>query len=262
MKRIDRPIVFCVGPPRAGTTLLARIISSFPEMCPPLPECSFITNLIAYYDRIVVYADKSRFECYAASREKLAYDFGHAIGGMIDNAVDFLPPGQGRGTLVLKDPELTLCMGRLEYFFSNYKVVAIVRDPRDVYCSIKKVRQKTGEKYETSIIDYLKNYYYFIDENQKRMKGNLLVVRYEDIVKHLDKVCRELGKFLGCHVKGVSLGDMSFTLDKKDPTYVSGYESAKVFDNRIGVYRKEMSWWKARFLARNFRGVLESYGYL
>jgi hypothetical protein len=111
--------------------------------------------------------------------------------------------------LLLKSPTNTSRIKVLLELFPNAKFIHICRDPYKVYVSTKKLYDNffpvfelqkpvsEEESEETQFEIYEKMYKKYFDEKDLIPEGNLIEVRYEDVVKdpigNIEKIYRELG---------------------------------------------------------------------
>ena len=73
--------------------------------------------------------------------------------------------------LVLKDPGLALYLDEIESLFPPYKLIVLVRDPRDVIASMKNVSIKKEESFDIKkTADEIFIYYFKIGKYHKISK--------------------------------------------------------------------------------------------
>jgi hypothetical protein len=137
----ERTLIFVTGPQRAGTTLLAGLLTGG-ETYPLLPECTHIRNALANHRTIRNDTAPDRARAYLGDGISLYRDLIH---GMVTNAIEYAktPP---RRFLVLKDPKLAPLLADIPLSFDNtLRSFAIVRDPRDVVASMVDVIRRKGD---------------------------------------------------------------------------------------------------------------------
>jgi len=216
-------LTFCIGAPRSGTTLLSSLLSEGPTAFPMLPECTFITRVIQYYHDLVSFSDKARFQAYAVSNEHLATILEPSIEKFVLTAHSHFKNLSHRN-LILKDPDLSIYVDYISYFFENPKVVCMIRDPRDVIASFLEVRNRQGAK-ETlnSLVALVYNYYWRVSQSAMAQQGKIHFVRFERIVDLDEHEFLALENYLGYKIGRTGFQKTSFTIDKSDPTYSDNY---------------------------------------
>lgn len=252
-------IIFCVGSPRSGTTVLASLLSGGEDAYPMFPECTFVTALVKLFHDIMYYSDKERFRFYAHDRTTLSNVFKQPVHGLIKNPIKN-QPGKKKN-LILKDPELTLVMKELNSLVDiPFKVIGIMRDPRDVINSLINVRKKSGQSYDVGqLISYLLPYYRAMEEFEKNNK-NFLIVRYEDIVVCDDGTFSRIDKFVGYTISRESFKDVAFDIDNKDPTYSSSYGKG-LNQKSVRKYKGNLSSSDIKKISKSFSYYLKKYNY-
>ncbi len=112
----------------------------------------------------------------------------------------------------------------LTQYFGNYKVLASIRDPRDVY--------STARLYPTWDLGYIpkdpylfiKYYKWYIDRYQYQLNPNVLFVRFEDLVLQYDQISKQIMNFIG--------------LSEEEHIHKKEYFNPDISKNNIGIYRK------------------------
>lgn len=253
-----KSIIFVAGPPRSGTTLLAGMLNDSVETYPVFPECTYLSRIISLYHEILTYPDQTRYEAFIKDKHGLLNIFRPSVKEMIKNVVAGLPE---RNILVLKDPELSPLIEVLEDIVSfPLKVVACVRDPRDVMSSWVEVLRKKNEKFDFSHeTARIYTYYYGLMNAEKQCDSSFMkTVRYEDIVRSIG--FDELSSFSGFCVSTSNEQERVFEYNKVDPFYSNNY-GKKTVSTSIGRYKKDLSRRQIRIVNKMFAGVIEKYGY-
>lgn len=235
------------------------MLSEGPRAFPMLPECTFITQLIRQYHDIINYSDKPRFDAFAKSNTELASAFNPAIRGMIDIALSHFP-GVNAQELILKDPELTLYIDCLPAFFDKFKLVCVIRDPRDVVASFARVSEKKGVTMDfESLIGLVFNYYYRASISDLAKANHIHFLSFEKISNGNEDEFRALESFLGYRVGRSGFGKMLFEIDKSDATFSDNYgkpkksltktmpalsqEEISTIENAFAGYNATYGWW-------------------
>jgi hypothetical protein len=257
-----KKIIFVVGAPRSGTTLLNSLICGNDLVYPMIPECTFMTSTIDLYGRILRYSDAERFRFYARNEDHLKEVFRPAIRGLLQNALDVLAENFGdKEYLAFKDPVLTLHIDLLSHFFckDEYKIVSIIRNPFDVVASMLKVKRiDTADKASlVSIVNDLFNYYYLIEKN---ITSNSMIVRYEDIAQKNENTFSQLDAFLEFSISRDSYSNVMFSFDKNDPFYSENY-GKPITNSAIDKGLKSLSVEQVEYIEEVMCGVNSRFGY-
>ncbi len=222
--RFPFQVTFCVGAPRSGTTLLNSLLSEGSGCTPMLPECTFISQMIRQYHDLVHYSDKQRFTAYAGTPENLAEIYSAAIDRMVLTAVSHFE-GLDFRRLVLKDPELTTHVDLIPTFFgADSKVICVVRDPREVIASHRKVQQDAEKQIDDEeLVATVFNYYWIAHQSKLAESGSLHFVRFDRIVAKDEHEFAQLESYLGYPVGRQGFGKVFFEFDRTEATYSENY---------------------------------------
>lgn len=273
------PKILIIGAPRSGTTLVNGIICNNDHTYPLLPECTYITQLMKHCHEFILYSDRARFEAYGAEENSLIKNYQTLINSLIRNAlVDFeYEPGK---CLVMKDPEMTLLSDEIpKYFGSSTKVVAVVRDPRNLLVSFRKVykakttsllkqflKQRDTNSFSQLILTFFErkrlikdvfNYYWRLHNSAIYMSGCVHVVRYENLLSKDEKEFKELEDYLGFNVARSGFGATKYEFDTKDFTHSSNY--GKSITQPESDFKKTLSKRVVKKIKITFSGLNEIY---
>jgi len=246
-------IVFVAGPPRSGTTLISGLLQG-EETYPMLPECTYLTRIISLCHEIKTYPDKTRFTSFIKSNESLYRIFQPSVKAMIENTVSDY---ESKNILVLKDPELSKVLDILPDLIPySFKVVACIRDPRDVVFSWQNVLKKQGKTYDfIEEISIIFSYYHGIMQAETTLpNGMLKIVRYEDVLKQ--EGAYELEQFTGCRVNSDSpYTNRSFEFDTADP-FASVNYGRHITLGSLRRFEKDLSKSEVSQVEEMFAGVM------
>ncbi|WP_321948504.1 sulfotransferase [Paraburkholderia sp. J10-1] len=223
MLKFPFELTFCIGAPRSGTTLLSSLLSEGPTVFPMLPECTFITRIIQYYHDLVSFSDKPRFDAYALSNEHLATILAPTIESFVYTAHSHFAT-LAHSHLILKDPDLSIYVDYIPFFFGDSKVVCVIRDPRDVITSFVEVRHRQSvDESVDSLISTVFNYYWRVSQSELAKQGKIHFVQFEKILTLDEQEFLALESYLGYKIGRTGFQKISFQLDTNDPTHSSNY---------------------------------------
>ncbi|GAA5170277.1 tetratricopeptide repeat-containing sulfotransferase family protein [Viridibacterium curvum] len=219
-------LTFCVGAPRSGTTVIGSLLSEGPTAFPMLPECSFITQLIRQFRDILTGADQARFEAFAKTPGDLINVYRPALEGFLRNAHSHFVSIPATH-LILKDPELSTYLDCLQFFFPRFKVVCVVRDPRDVVASSMRVNKKLGNpRTLEEVIAHSFSYYQCVAHSSLARKGDVHFIHFERVLRKEEDEFARLESYLGYAVGRHGFGKVFFEFDRSDATYSDNYGKA------------------------------------
>jgi hypothetical protein len=206
----SRAPIFVVGAMRSGTTLLRLMLNEHPEVAIPA-ESHFVASLLRTFSPTAVLAgpDLLRAVEIVASSPEWQRDYdadeaalrdavgtGHLSLGAFIERVFRLEVGMEPRRWGDKTPAYLTRVDQLLTCFPDAQVVAIVRDPRDVYLSLA-TRDWVGET-TWDIGRYLAQYGRFVARWRAAFDdAHFRVVRYEDLVLRTEPTLRSLCEYLG-----------------------------------------------------------------
>lgn len=185
--RIPAPI-FVLGLPRAGSTLLDRILSSHREITSLGEIPDFVLALTALLPR----SDKSAV-IEAASR----MDFG-ALGDSYRQRLRSY--GTATPLLIDKTPSNFLYIGLIALALPEARIVHVRRHPMDACYAILKTLFRMGYPYSYDLGDlaeYYLSYRRLMDHWRASLPGRMIEVDYESIVEDLEGTARAAVQAVG-----------------------------------------------------------------
>jgi len=95
--------------------------------------------------------------------------------------------------------------------FPNGKVIHIIRDPRDVLASFKRVTNEPGLRYLDAIFAAKHSMEWVRNEWGKKISNNFLCIRYEDLVADTENEVKKICKMLEVFFEPTILDSAKFT---------------------------------------------------
>jgi hypothetical protein len=186
--------------------------------------------------------------------------------------------------LILKHPELIRSFADLADLAPGMLFLAVVRDPRDVIASMKRVRDShgrdgitgplTAQRTTTGLCQYYWFNYERLEETEFALGARLKVVRYEDFMRSPRETVAEIGAFCGARYEldGVAEFDPekagSSTFDRERRTrdaYSRGFWSdlytEPLSDERIGRFAESLAPDEIREIEARLGAIGRRFGY-
>lgn len=186
-------LVFIVGMPRSGSTLVEQILSSHPDVY-GAGEVKYLSRAIATLkDR---FPSLPKFPQMAGKMSPAQYNL------VAENYVSAMAQGAGNSKKIT-DKLLTnyFFLGLINLLFPNAKVINTMRDPVDTCLSgfTKLFKDDMPHSYDlTELGRYYGKYREIMEHWDKVLpKGVLTTVVYEDVVADTEKEAKRLIEFLG-----------------------------------------------------------------
>ncbi|HEX8222190.1 MAG TPA: sulfotransferase [Allosphingosinicella sp.] len=248
------------GAMRSGTTVIHRALCSARNSNPFLSESWFLRDLLAMYRFRL-----SRFEAMGEDQFGSAAAYSRMLA---DDVADYLRTVSARHgdpeVLILKQPELIRSFVDLAGLSPEMLFLAVVRDPRDVVASMKRVRDRHardgvagplgGAGTIAALCDVYGSHYALLLDSAQALGGRLRIVRYEDFMRDPKASVADIGAFCGARyvleeVAGFQAADSaSPTFDKAarslDPfsrAFWSDLYTAPLSDERIGRFAESLT---------------------
>lgn len=256
-------ILFVTGLPRAGTTIIQRTLcesygSSF------LPEASFMVKVVEDFLFVKNKSDPFRFQAFFGTQSNCIECYRRTIDAHFEALITASEGEVGNGSVcVLKDPMLSLYLpDGLEIFPDSARFLVILRDPRAVYSSWKRVRMKSKFLMKLRFLfDFrlIKKFYKSLASLQKLELVNVNFLKYEDFVQW-DKSNWEdyLSSKLLPSIEHQKIVAREF--DKGDPTYSDLYEKP-LTDERLNSWRTELNILEKYFVDIYFADAIKNWSY-
>ena len=195
-------VLYVVGSPRSGSTLVYNAICSSNFFNPSLPENHVVPNFAKYFVQQLLRNKKEKNLIFESNDDTLNY-----FRLCINNYFEKISKKYSIENLALKSILLVSEIHVLGILFPEIKVVIMVRDPRDIITSLINVSKKQEEnnlkpqyprnmKILSSFVN--KNYKNFFNSaNSEFVKKNTFVVKYEDFVFNHKKILNDIMKKFG-----------------------------------------------------------------
>lgn len=211
------PMPVVVGCPRSGTTLLAVMLDSHPQVAIP-PETAFLPELHVLAGKDGAALRREFFALLTTDRWGVSNwnDIGidkdvywrrlcalrtFSITGGLRVLYSMYADGLGKRLFGEKTPADTRCMPEIEMYLPETRFIHIIRDPRDVVLSLSRTSVRRGVE-ETAQIWF--NMVSLAKVAAARVR-HYQEVRYEDLVLDPETELRKVCNFLDLDYSGEML---------------------------------------------------------
>ena len=259
--------LFPIGAARSGTTIVARILDAHPEI--------LMTNETTVFLQLSHIIEKSRDGIksgviYGKEYHELWAD--HLLEYAKDLIEEYYAKiAAQRNAQQLKywgdkHPHHSSCLSFIDNLYPEARYIYILRDPRDVACSIAKMNSGSFVQALSAWKSFTIKYERFIE---KLDPGRIYYLRYEELVGDYTKGCRQLLTWLGL--------DFPVQVEKFLTQYKNidahAFQSGltqwqtlrlhheKFKDKSVGRWKRETSRQDQEEAIREVGDYLEKYGY-
>lgn len=230
-KPSDLEIVFVVGAPRSGTTLMHRILSCHSRFFAIDRETGFFSKSN--------YFNIDHFDLGAPDWPRVV-DNADGPGRYFANAIEVIRKRQqiDGGLFVEKTPQHVLCLKHLLRIFRKAKVLHVIRDGRDCYRSSKAHPNIPQRKSAACFATYWKRCLearYECGEDPR-----IFDLRYEDLASHPEENLSSLMTFLGEALEPSQLDPSSLASDKRSNRQVFERLKEPISPKTVGQWKQDL----------------------
>lgn len=205
-----KPPFFIVGMPRSGTTLLSLILNNHSEIAVP-PETHFFGRFAKLFKKnklsniqnnLDFFLNSSNVKDFNLSHQdinniKINILNNHEINNrvILDSVITSYCKNNNKKYWGEKTPGHVFYLNQILFYFPESKIIQIVRDPRDVTLSLKKVPWEKG-----NIIEYIRKWKLSMNMKyrcKELNKSNYLEVKYENLISNTKREIEIICRFLG-----------------------------------------------------------------
>lgn len=185
--------LFVIGVPRSGTTMLARLLNNHPSIVQ-----TYETSVFLLFDNIIKNA-KRGFKAgilYGKEYQDLWSKHLNSVAkDVIESFYEKILQSESRDYVRYwgdKHPHHNACLPFIERLYPNALYIYIVRDPRDVACSISEMNKCTFEQ----AFDVWKKISQDYEKFQITCSDRLYSIKYEHIVKNYEEAIGQIMNWL------------------------------------------------------------------
>ena len=267
-------IIIITGAPRSGTHLVNSVLTSSPKIGPLLTESWPLVNLLTAIRHSAIHTVRYPGH-YFRSRDEAISLYIPVFKKLL---MTFHKNNDKYPIIVFRVPAIAksinfLCM-LLQKTGMNYKIIVMIRDPRDVIASIRKINSKLERGHEEKIDGtveelcekFLLDYYNpLLEINNDKM----MFVRYEDLTGDTIRCVKNLEKFLNLDLSEYSqLSEWKRVKDNwvidsntKQSAWVTDLYKKPVSQSSVGNYTKYLTSDEIRHIEEKMSPFFDRFSY-
>ena len=236
-------IIFILGMPRSGTSLVEQIISSHSQVfgCGELPILSKIIK-------------DNFFEKGSLSKSKFdqIFDEDYKIDNLKNDYLNFIKNfNQSNKFITDKAPLNFRWIGFIKLIFPNSKIIHCYRDPKNNCLSIYKNLFEGGLNFsydQEDLVKYFKKYQNLMSFWKSKYKDSIYEIKYENLINNKEEEIKRLINFcnldwqencLSFHNNKNPIKTMS-TAQARKPIYKTSLKSYEKFKNFLDYFDKNL----------------------
>ena len=245
-----KKIIYVVGSPRSGSSLIYNAVCSQNIFNPAIPENHLITNLTKNFFSQIKRNSEIEEDYFFESLNDTKKYFKNCLNIFFNK----IAKKYSTKILVLKSITITSNINVLNLFYPEIFYIMTIRDPRDTVASminvgIKQEKLKMKNQFPRKI-EYLCNkingsYRLLFDKKQKNfLKENVQIIKYEDFIENsytsLSKIINKFSINIQYSKNSNIWGRSSNVYNKNQSTdnpYKSDLWNKPINSSRIGIYK-------------------------
>jgi hypothetical protein len=249
------------GAPRSGTTLIRSLVGKHPQIACPQSE-------------VFIFPAKKNMHLYfnlLGFSQKEALEFGEFSGApeFSAKALKIFAAINDKPHMAIKAPIHNLCIEKIFRYFPNARYIHVIRDGRDVACSLRHFPKRIISKGEIQPVysknpfrSCIKTWKLHVAEGfkGKKFKG-YFEVKYEDAVTNLSETMKKVFDRLNLpSIPEETLKD--FFKDEIDDYHIQSLEVGKpLYNSSVGRWKTDMSEKEKRLFQRLAGDLSMELGY-
>jgi hypothetical protein len=225
-------IVFVIGAPRSGTTLLQNILASHSKYFSIKSE----TGFFLYHN---IFDPKKRYFGYSRSELNEFIKNSSDIIEFFETCIYNLDNFDQHKRFIEKTPNHILHLNFLMKYFENGKFIHIVRDGRDCYCSSKNNKWVPQQKSPKIFAKYWRKCVKNISTNMSNER--LKTIKYENLVSNPEYSIKNIMHFLGDNIEISQLDPKVYGNDPRARDFAFNMLNKKINSCSVQRWKKELT---------------------
>jgi hypothetical protein len=246
------PCIFVVGAPRSGTTLLQTLLQAH-------SKCFGIEAETGLFDLQSLFRpERHHFGLQGAARDQ-AMDEARDRIDFMDRQIRRLATETGAERFVEKTPQHVLRLRVILKSFPESKVIHIVRDGRDGFCSARGHRNIPQRRSAAAFAKYWRRCVDagLLHDSDDRVRRCF----YEDLARDPSATLEELMNWLGLDIESRQLDVSTRSSDQRARRDVFARLNTSIDTSSVGRWREELSPMDQATFLRVAGRTLEKLGY-
>jgi protein-tyrosine sulfotransferase len=239
---VNAPI-FIGGAGRSGTTLLRVMLNAHPRLCSG-PEFKLLPQAIELYRETL--AQKEILKSYFLEQRDVDEMFSRLIQSFFEN----FRSNAHASRMVEKTPHNVLIMRELASIMPDARFIHVIRDGRDVACSLLKMKWYGPDGKLVWYVSDLGNaakYWVEVvtkgleDAQHPSLRGKVTALRYEDLVADPAQAMKDVLAFLDEPWSDAVLEHARVARGYEPRESSTDQVSRQIYSSSVGRWRKEFS---------------------
>jgi hypothetical protein len=273
--------IFVGGSQRSGTTLLNKFLCLDANTNPKIAEASYLRDLLVAYQNA-----QSDFDHDSASYFDDVNDLQQFHATVVNLFLHrTLKRFSGASTLVLKELHLTQFFPELFELVPHVRFVMIVRDPRDIIASMIQVGERMKANGEQHFFQsrnipvlcqqVLSFYGPSLNNRNPAFRNAMLLLRYEDLIRHTGQVQKQLAQFTGLKLDFSSDTNPNNALEgsknNADPLHatqkrylpwITDNNGKEINESSIGKFRQVLTEAEVAIVNQHLQSFMKMFDYM
>lgn len=270
----EKEFLFVIGSPRSGTSWLHQMLASHPLVVSTVETtmyAKYLAPAMNAWSREKANIDSGRW-CKGIPHLLTESEFEKCFHPLLEKCYAAMCAKKPAATHILeKAPENSLHVGLIRRFLPRAKFIHIIRDGRDVVCSMRNVKQRVGHQTE-DIGEGSATWVRFVSAARESLEHDpaCMEVRYEELLAHGASLLKGIFEFCGVDADDEQvrqiLANHNFEKMKTErPTAdpdkrIKGSEG-HYYRGKVGTWKEELSDEELRVFATVGGEMLVSLGY-
>lgn len=227
----DSRIIFVVGAPRSGTTLVQRILAVH-------PRCFTIPGETALFSARNLFVQPARFTL-TAEETTVLYRKSHDVVEFLENAASALAErAGGRDIFIEKTPQHVFSLPFIRRYFPNGRIINVVRDGRDCFCS---AQGHAWIPQRHSVREFAMYWRNCIRAAARGTNSAMISIRYEDLSRDPEATVRRTMEFMGLPFEGRQLDETAIGDDRRSDAAAFRRLKEPISTSSCGRWRAELT---------------------
>ena len=263
-------LIYVVGSPRSGSTLIYNSLCSSKIFNPGLPENHLVPNLVGYFLKQLERNKKEKNIFFDSNDDTLNY-----FKKCIEIHLQKISTKYQTDKLLLKSIVFGSNIYLMNILFPKEKFIMTIRDPRDIICSMldiseKQIAQGQLPQYPrnmSTLCNFINEKYNILSNSKYSYftKESVIIIKYEDFIDDHQSKLNDTMKKLGIDFsfsKNHNYWDFALNLNStSDNLYDSTLWNKPISNSKIGVYKNLLTLEEINDVNKNCESLISRFNY-